>query len=60
MSRLVVSEVVSVLGCLGDGGVFDRSKVEVEVVWALSKVVANRKTWCWRVVGMCCNLRHWW
>ena len=56
----MVSEVVSVLGCLGDGGVFDRSKVEVEVVWALSKVVASRKTWCWRVVGMCCNLRHWW
>ena len=42
----MVSEVGSVLGCLGDGGVFDRSEVEVEVVWALSKVVANRKTWC--------------
>ena len=43
---MVVSEGGAVLGCLGDGGVFDRSKVEVEVVWVLSKVVAKRKTWC--------------
>ena len=41
----MVSDVGSVLDCLGDGGVFDRSKVEVDVVWALSKVVANRRTW---------------
>ena len=44
--RLEESEGGAVLGCLGDGGVFDRSKVEVEVVWVLSKVVAKRKTWC--------------
>ena len=31
--------------CLGDGGVFDRSKVGVDIVWALSTVVASRNTW---------------
>ena len=43
--RLSECGACSAFVCLGDGGVFDRSKVGVGIVWALSKVVASRKTW---------------